>query len=48
MKEEKKIPKSEQEAKIRFLNLLLDMIIKYGPEVLAEASMENSGDGGKE
>lgn len=40
--------KRETEAETRFLNLLLDMIIKYGPEVLAEANMERCENGDKE
>ena len=39
---EERDPKEDREAEERFLNLLLDMIIRYGPEVLAEADEERS------
>ena len=48
MSKEERNPKSDQDAETRFLNLLLDMIIKYGPEVLAEANKEKSLKAGKE
>ena len=39
---EERDPKKVREAEERFVNLLLDMIIRYGPEVLAEADEERS------
>ena len=40
MEERKRDPKREQEDKIRCANYLLDMFIKYGPEMRAKKEKE--------
>ena len=43
-----KAQKMETEAETRFLNYLLDMVINYGPEVLAETGTESYENGDEE